>query len=273
MLRRVFFVASAVAFLGCSGPSRSEEPASTSEAIIGGRDDARDRAVVAIGMVLPDHDNETALCTGTLVAPTKVLTAAHCVDPRLLGPNAKFTVLLGPDADHPQETYAVTAVAYDEAYDDAKEAAGHDIGMITVDRPVRARVMPILRSSLDASFVGRRVRIVGYGANVPPENEAEDAGAADAAPTDTGEGKKRSTVTTVTALSDLLVDIGSKDRKGVLRQACFGDSGGPAFVWDNGREALMGITSFGHDTETVKCKNGGVHTRVDKFLDFVDKNL
>ena len=56
------------------------------------------------------------------------------------------------------------------------------------------------------------------------------------------------------------------------RDTCNGDSGGPMLSseLDNGRWAVIGITSFG-----VKCADEnfpGVYTRVDQYLDWIERN-
>ena len=57
---------------------------------------------------------------------------------------------------------------------------------------------------------------------------------------------------------------------------CYGDSGGPSFLDVTGStsptERLVGITSHAYD-ETLGCEVGGVDTRVDAYLGWIDKTL
>ena len=64
------------------------------------------------------------------------------------------------------------------------------------------------------------------------------------------------------------IHIGDSDT-----QTCHGDSGGPAFQTINGREVIVGITSFGTDTRAEVCINGGFDTRVDSVLSFIDSEV
>src|SRR4051794_37673594 len=64
------------------------------DAIIGGTTDNGDPSVVALFAHQPGATSGS-LCTGTVISSTKVLTAAHCVDPRVVGAGNVFEVLTG----------------------------------------------------------------------------------------------------------------------------------------------------------------------------------
>ena len=51
---------------------------------------------------------------------------------------------------------------------------------------------------------------------------------------------------------------------------CTGDSGGPMLMESNGLWSVVGITSFG--VECARSDFPGVYTRVDVFLDWIDRN-
>src|SRR5215470_4678966 len=76
---------------GCGDP-RSASEAQTEAAIIGGTTDTGDPSVVALFAHQPGAQNG-ALCTASVIAPTVLLTAAHCVDPAEVGQGAVFEVL------------------------------------------------------------------------------------------------------------------------------------------------------------------------------------
>ncbi|MEZ4340943.1 MAG: trypsin-like serine protease [Sandaracinaceae bacterium] len=73
-MRRALFVA--VALAGCADPALA-----THAPIVGGAPDDAHGAVVAV--INWDRASGGGLCTGTLVAPDRVLTAKHCVWHRL----------------------------------------------------------------------------------------------------------------------------------------------------------------------------------------------
>src|ERR1700733_10408468 len=66
-------LALAVALGACSSGSPAETTAQVATAIVGGQDDTGDSGVVAL------LRGGALVCTGVLIAPHVVLTAAHCV--------------------------------------------------------------------------------------------------------------------------------------------------------------------------------------------------
>lgn len=68
----------AFALGGCSGGEAAHRPAQAAQAIIGGVDDNTHTNVVGIAIL---RSGGLATCTGSLITPTLVLTARHCVSP------------------------------------------------------------------------------------------------------------------------------------------------------------------------------------------------
>ncbi|MGO8998546.1 MAG: trypsin-like serine protease, partial [Polyangiaceae bacterium] len=156
--RTALVIASAVAGASCiSGQEPVETSAAVSEAIIGGDADTTDTAVVA----LLDVANGS-LCSGTVIAPSVVLTAGHCV----LGVAASdLHVLVGSSTSSPEQTVDVTsAVAYPTYTSEANGIPGGvDLGYVTLATPVTVTPIVVDTSTTDTQLTGATVTVVGYG--------------------------------------------------------------------------------------------------------------
>jgi hypothetical protein len=188
------------------------------------------------------------LCTGSVISPTVVLTAAHCVSESETGPGATFTVLTGPSItrDRPH-ALAVREVHANPLWSARRLEGGHDQGVVILAEPSTLAPLPVNRQPLTAALRGAPVRIVGYGLS---DGVAQ-----------TGAGVKRQAVTALGAVGTKLVAVGDS-RHGT----CNGDSGGPAFMSLNGEETIVGTTSYGN----VDCSDGGYDARIDTDLAFLD---
>ncbi len=243
----------ALAAAGCLAAPDDDAPITDeqSQDIIGGTTDTGDPSVV---LIFTHQPGESAgfICTGTVIAPRTVLTAAHCVDPREVGPGNVFEVLLGTQPPF-ATSLAVSATFFDPQFDRNNLTAGHDVGIVQLAQATTLSPIAFDRGTA-APQVGSSIRIVGYGAS------AHD---------NSGAATKRAATTTVRQTTSTLIKIGSS-----ARQTCHGDSGGPAFQTRNGVSTVVGITSFGSDqSDTSVCFGGGFDTRVNQVLPFITSHL
>jgi secreted trypsin-like serine protease len=240
----------ACSMAACAMDQADEDQVGTDDQeIIGGTTDSGDPAVVAIFAHAPGATSGS-LCSGTIVSSRTVLTAAHCVDPAVVGSGQVFEVITGTSFQT-GPVLAVASTAFDTAFNINNLNAGHDIGVVRLSAATTITPIAINRSHTLSTAA---VKLVGYGTNT-------HAGA--------GAGTKRTITTSIVASNSLLVQIGNSNA-----QTCHGDSGGPAFQTINGVVTLIGTTSFGQDNSaTSTCFGGGFDTRVDAVLTFIDAHL
>lgn len=215
-----------------------------SQAVTGGAPEPGSPAVGAIVPVSPTCGEETSpvICTGTLVAPRVVLTAAHCVEnteaPQLL------SVVFAAEAGLAPASQRVRAVA-GRLHPDWRSGE-NDIGALILAEDAPVAPVPLAGAALPGDAVGRMVRVVGFG--------ADDAGHT---------GSRRSGTARVTGVERETFSIAAAPG-----MSCGGDSGGPVFLEADGAERLVGVTSFGD----LACTSG-VNTRVDVHAAFVQAIL
>ena len=201
--------------------------------IVGGAIDVGDEAVVAIVERPLCSEEFTIVCTGTVVGPRTVLTAAHCVPP-----GAAREVRVGA------KLVVVTEAIRHPSFDDATHA--FDLAILKLAEPADVAPIAMPTATLDASFVGAAARIVGFG--------VESAGAI-------ADGNRRSGSMQIESI-DARTFVATPNPG----NTCGGDSGGPVFVTVGASEQLLGITVAGDPTCVARAVDGRVDISVADFL-------
>jgi secreted trypsin-like serine protease len=214
-------------------------------AIVNGAADATDPAVVLL-RATTSGSQTAAICSGTVVAPSMILTAAHCVHPAVVGAGASFDVFLGSNlATQGSDTSLWTHVAstvYDTAFDPSQLTSGHDVGVAFLAAPVSIAPVALNQVALTNADVGSSLRIVGFGTSNGSDTTGVTAGI------------RRTGNAPLSSFDSLTVHLGAG-----AQSTCDGDSGGPAFLDGPSGEVQIGITSYG----LTDCSQGGTDTRVD----------
>jgi hypothetical protein len=207
------------------------------QAIIEGEPTTADPAVVALATYRVCQDTTEVYCTGTLVAPRVVLTAAHCVDQ----PVELVQVFFGDDTGEGGQWLRAAALRADPNFDPVTFA--NDIGAIILGEDAPVAPISINSEPLSQATVGLDARIVGFGLPEPGGGRI---------------GVKRTGQTQVS-----VVESSTFETVPNPAMTCQVDSGGPVFLHDaQGAEVVAGITSSGD----AFCETFAVNTRVDSYI-------
>jgi V8-like Glu-specific endopeptidase len=194
-----------------------------------------------------------ALCTGTIIGKRLILTAAHCVDK-----TRKLAVFFGPSIENPEYAIGAEKVVIYGQYE-TRQNQKIDIGdmalvLLKKDIPPTHLITPIVPSdyvpAADQIFV-----IAGYGVT---------------------NGILKDASGTLRMAAVRLVEGELGDSEFVTDQtlgsgACFGDSGGPAYVIANDELYLAGVVSRVANKNGDPCKGIAVYSNAGHFRPFLQR--
>lgn len=232
------------------------------------------------------QDIRQFVCSSTLIAPDTVLLAAHCIDEfaftygifELQNADMRWTRqsdLSSLDGTSqsipawPDDAVAAWDWVYHPSWDMQALATGlsenRDIALLFLDEPVLDVDFMYLATAEEAQAldVGSPVTVVGWGQQIA-------TGFGQPSPEGSYAYKQmgESYIAEVSPYEFKVGDLESDVRK------CHGDSGGPSFaqVGADGDWRLVGVTSHAYDNTDCN-ETGGVDTRVDYYLDWIDAEM
>lgn len=211
------------------------------------------------------------ICSGAVISPSRVITAAHCVT----GPADQLAVITGRTSLSASggQVIGVTGAS---THPDATDTFRNDVAVLALASPTTAPSIQLATPEEDAAATGfgMPLTVAGFGDRNPFAFGKGKLGVLFAAslysrPT-CKKYKKRF------FLSQMICANGAPYKRfaglRLMRSACPGDSGGPLIANTPAGPRLVGTVSYGFSSFFLLCAEHGfpgVFTRVSAYLPFL----
>jgi len=227
--------------------------------IVGGQETEVHEYPWQVGLV--SRNGRSPWCGGTLISSTHVMTAAHCT----AGNSAnKLAVLLGEHniADGQFNRVNVAEIIQDPNYD--SQSTNSDFSILRLASPVTfsSAISPACLPAGASQYAGQVATVTGWGTLSSGGNQPTVLQEVDVTVTSNADCKNAYGPSAITDLMMCAADSG--------KDSCQGDSGGPLVLEENGRQALVGVVSWGYGCAAAGYP--GVYARVTQRMDWIKAN-
>jgi secreted trypsin-like serine protease len=195
--------------------------------MVGGAMESRDDVGRAVVTIVGSAGN---FCSGALIGPRLVLSAAHCVRP---GTSTKIVLYDAQRRPELIDTVRVAAHPQFNVQGIVNHRASADVALLLLAAPLPGHAPAPIGAPSEPLAAGNRFTVAGIGV------------------TTRGDGRTGGTVRAANLIATgapgrlqiRLVDPATNNARDGLG-ACTGDSGGPAFEDQNGRATIVGVIAW-----------------------------
>ena len=195
------------------------------------------------------------ICSGVVIAPNIVLSAAHCSQKR----SSFKKIFIGANVNLSGEIVNIKKAYLHDYY--VESTLENDLQILILEQPVISATPCKIASS---KFIEKasQATIVGYGTNRSDSL--------------IGIGIKRQALMSLEINSSLygcnkdLEILALPVSKSNIADGCLCDSGGPLYIKANNECLLAGILSRNVNTgKPAKCGEGSIYLRLDRYIDWI----
>jgi secreted trypsin-like serine protease len=211
-------------------------------------------------------------CSGSVIGPTKVLTAGHCLD----GFNvANLQVIVGRPTLRDAAVGQTIGVVSGRVHPDFEQTGLHDVAVLNLAQP--AGVTPIALATPEQNAadtaVGAQMRVAGFGATNPFGTHLSGFLKATIEQSRSDSRCLKAYTRDLFAPESMICALGARRKNGgrfkIHTSACSGDSGGPLVADTATGPVEVGTVSFGGALCGLPAAPT-VYSRVSASLDFIN---
>jgi trypsin len=211
-------------------------------------------------------------CSGSVIGPTKVLTAGHCLD----GFNvANLQVIVGRPTLRDAAVGQTIGVVSGRVHPDFEQTGLHDVAVLNLAQP--AGVTPVALATPEqnaaTTAVGAQLRVAGFGATNPFGTHLSGFLKATIEQSRSDSRCLKAYTRDLFAPESMICALGARRKNGgrfkIHTSACSGDSGGPLVADTATGPVEVGTVSFGGALCGLPAAPT-VYSRVSASLDFIN---
>jgi secreted trypsin-like serine protease len=260
--------ASASALMACGLPSTAAAAPRARSSIVGGSPANPAEFPYAVAIFRKGHMH----CSGSVIGPTKVLTAAHCVAGFNL---ANFQVIIGRPLLRDAAVGQAIGVVSGRVNPDFEQTGLHDVGVLNLAQPTGAPPIPLATPDQNAATtaVGAPLQVAGFGATNPFGTHLSGFLKSTTELVRSDRRCLKAYTRDLFAPESMICSLGARRKKAgrfkIHTSACSGDSGGPLVANTATGPIEVGTVSFGGALCGLPAAPS-VYSRVSSSLGFIN---